>query len=98
MRRILQLTRIGADSEALSEYAPEQTARQFSEMMADTPTDVLVAGYEDIGVATTDFDALIELVEAGASQDRGRDPRHARERMAALQCSRPETTLGPEEE
>jgi arylsulfatase A-like enzyme/uncharacterized membrane protein len=30
--------------------------------MADTPTDVLVAGYQDIEVATTDFDALVALV------------------------------------
>ena len=31
--------------------------------MADTPTDVLVAGYQDIDEATKDFEALIALVE-----------------------------------
>jgi len=31
--------------------------------MADTPTDVLVAGYQHAGTATKDFDALCELVE-----------------------------------
>ena len=31
--------------------------------MADTPTDVLVAGYQDIDQATADFDALLELVK-----------------------------------
>ena len=30
--------------------------------MADTPTDVLVAGYQDIELATRDFDALVALV------------------------------------
>jgi uncharacterized membrane protein len=29
--------------------------------MADTPTDVLVAGYQDIATATKDFDALADL-------------------------------------
>ena len=31
--------------------------------MADTPTDVLVAGYQDIDTATKDFDALAGLVK-----------------------------------
>ena len=31
--------------------------------MADTPTDVLVAGYQDIVEATSDFEALIALVK-----------------------------------
>ena len=31
--------------------------------MADTPTDVLVAGYQDIDEATSDFEALIALVK-----------------------------------
>ena len=31
--------------------------------MADTPTDVLVAAYQDIDAATKDFDALVELVK-----------------------------------
>jgi arylsulfatase len=31
--------------------------------MADTPTDVLVGGYQDIEAATRDFDGLVELVE-----------------------------------
>ena len=31
--------------------------------MADTQTDVLVAGYPDVDAATKDFDALVELVE-----------------------------------
>jgi arylsulfatase A-like enzyme/uncharacterized membrane protein len=31
--------------------------------MADTPTDVLVCGYRDIDTATTDFNALVQLVE-----------------------------------
>jgi len=31
--------------------------------MADTPTDVLVAGYRDIDEATRDFDALVALVQ-----------------------------------
>ena len=29
--------------------------------MADTPTDVLVAGYQDIGTATNDFESLVAL-------------------------------------
>ena len=32
--------------------------------MADTPTDVLVAGYQDIDEATKDFEALVALVKA----------------------------------
>ena len=32
--------------------------------MAETPTDVLVAGYQDIDEATKDFEALVELVKA----------------------------------
>ena len=32
--------------------------------MADTPTDVLVAGYQDIDEATKDFEALVVLVKA----------------------------------
>ena len=32
-------------------------------MMADTPTDVLVAGYQDIDAATGDFEALVALVK-----------------------------------
>jgi len=32
--------------------------------MADTPTDVLVAGYQDIDTATADFEALVGLVKA----------------------------------
>jgi uncharacterized membrane protein len=32
-------------------------------MMADTPTDVLVAGYQDIGTATVDFDSLVARVD-----------------------------------
>jgi len=31
--------------------------------MADTPTDVLVAGYQDIEIASKDFDALVALVK-----------------------------------
>ncbi len=31
--------------------------------MAETPTDVLVAGYKDIEEATKDFDALVALVK-----------------------------------
>ena len=31
--------------------------------MADTPTDVLVAGYQDIEKATSDFEALVALVK-----------------------------------
>jgi arylsulfatase A-like enzyme/uncharacterized membrane protein len=31
--------------------------------MTDTPTDVLVAGYQDLDTATGDFDALVELVK-----------------------------------
>jgi arylsulfatase A-like enzyme/uncharacterized membrane protein len=31
--------------------------------MADTPTDVLVAGYQDIDTATTDFEALVASVK-----------------------------------
>ena len=31
--------------------------------MAETPTDVLVAGYQDIGEATKDFEALVALVK-----------------------------------
>jgi arylsulfatase len=31
--------------------------------MADTPTDVLVAAYQDIGVATKDFTSLVTLVD-----------------------------------
>ncbi|MBV9335775.1 MAG: sulfatase-like hydrolase/transferase, partial [Solirubrobacterales bacterium] len=34
--------------------------------MAETRTDVLVAGYQDIEVATRDFDALAALVKAGS--------------------------------
>jgi arylsulfatase len=33
--------------------------------MADTPTDVLVAAYSDIGVATTDFDSLMAAARDG---------------------------------
>jgi hypothetical protein len=32
--------------------------------MPDTPTDVLVAAYQDIDTATRDFDALMETVRA----------------------------------
>ena len=32
--------------------------------MAETPTDVLVAGYQDIDEATKDFEALVALVKA----------------------------------
>ena len=32
--------------------------------MAETPTDVLVAGYQDIDEATTDFESLVALVKA----------------------------------
>ncbi len=32
--------------------------------MADSPTDVFVGGYQDIGSASTDFDALVALVKA----------------------------------
>ena len=56
-------------------------------VMAETPpTDVLVAGYQDIDEATKDFEALVALVKAKAGRDRGRDPRHAcagRERQRA---------------
>ncbi len=31
--------------------------------MAETPTDVLVAGYQDIDEATKDFEALVALVK-----------------------------------
>ena len=31
--------------------------------MAETPTDVLVAGYQDIDEATNDFEALVALVK-----------------------------------
>ena len=32
--------------------------------MPDTPTDVLVAAYQDIDTATRDFDTLMESVRA----------------------------------
>ena len=32
--------------------------------MAETPTDVLVAGYQEIDEATKDFEALVALVKA----------------------------------
>ena len=31
--------------------------------MAETPTDVLVAGYQDIEEATKDFESLVALVK-----------------------------------
>ena len=46
--------------------------------MAETPTDVLVAGYQDIDEATSDFEALVALVKEKTGLDRGRHPRHAR--------------------
>ena len=46
--------------------------------MAETPTDVLVAGYQDIDEATKDFEALVALVKDEEGLDRGRHPRHAR--------------------
>ena len=33
-------------------------------LMAETPTDVLVAGYQDIDEATADFESLVALVKA----------------------------------
>ena len=44
--------------------------------MSDQKTDVLVAGYQDIGVATKDFESLV--VQAKEGRDRRGDPRHAR--------------------
>ena len=32
--------------------------------MAETPTDVLVAGYQNIDAATKDFESLVALVKA----------------------------------
>jgi hypothetical protein len=45
--------------------------------MAETPTDVLVAGYQDIDEATGDFESLVALVR-DKRIDRGRDPGYAR--------------------
>src|SRR4051812_9587233 len=39
--------------------------------MSDTPTDVLVAGYQDSGTATRDFDALVALVNDGKIEIEG---------------------------
>jgi arylsulfatase len=39
--------------------------------MADTPTDVLVAGYQDIGAATDEFDRLVSLVNEGKLEIEG---------------------------
>ena len=60
--------------------------------MAETPTDVLVAGYQDIDEATKDFESLVALVKDEAGRDRGRDPRHARARTAASPSGRRATT------
>ena len=46
--------------------------------MAETPTDVLVAGYQDIDEATRDFESLVALVRDEAGVDRGCDPGDAR--------------------
>ena len=46
--------------------------------MAETPTDVLVAGYQDIDEATGDFESLVARVRDEAGLDRGRDPGYAR--------------------
>ena len=57
--------------------------------MAETPTDVLVAGYQDIDEATKDFEALVELVKEKkvsiegvilVTHDRGRQRRGAADR------------------
>jgi arylsulfatase len=39
--------------------------------MADTPTDVLVAGYQEIDEATRDFEALVALVKEGRVEIEG---------------------------
>ncbi len=39
--------------------------------MPETPTDVLVAGYQNIGLATQDFDRLVALVKEGQIQIEG---------------------------
>ena len=39
--------------------------------MADTPTDVLVAGYQDIATATADFESLVAKVKDGAIEIEG---------------------------
>ncbi len=46
--------------------------------MAETPTDVLVAGYGEIDEATKDFESLVVRVREGQVVDRGRDPGDAR--------------------
>jgi len=33
--------------------------------MSDTPTDVLVAGYQDVDTANRDFESLVALVKDG---------------------------------
>ena len=33
--------------------------------MSDTPTDVLVAGYQDVDAADSDFESLVALVKDG---------------------------------
>lgn len=39
--------------------------------MTDTPTDVLVAGYQDIAAASADFDRLVAVVKAGGVEIEG---------------------------
>ena len=39
--------------------------------MADTPTDVLVAGYQDMATATSDFESLVAKVKDGALEIEG---------------------------
>ena len=38
--------------------------------MAETPTDLLVAGYQDIEEATHDFESLVALVKEKRSRSR----------------------------
>ena len=52
--------------------------------MTETPTDVLVAGYQDIDEATRDFESLVALVSDEADLDRGRHPGDARPRWKRL--------------
>jgi uncharacterized membrane protein len=39
--------------------------------MAETPTDVLVAGYQDIDTANNDFESLVALVQDGKVEIEG---------------------------
>ena len=46
--------------------------------MSDEHTDVLVAGYQSISTASSDFESLVALVKDGKLEIEGDDPRHAR--------------------